>query len=113
MRILVILYILFLTACTQAVSQQPDANSKKDQEFYELLKQAKTAQATNRARIQAANEHTKQIVTKTVKNISTLKTTVETLKVNLNEANKKLDSVIDLNTGNPYKLLPIDKVSDH
>ena len=113
MKYLVILYILFITACTQAISQKPSVDAKNDQDFYELLKKARTAQDKNRAVIQRASENTKQIVNKTVSNITTLKTTVQDLKVNLNEANKKLDSVVDANTGHSYELLPIDKVSDH
>jgi hypothetical protein len=111
MRLLPIVLILFITSCTQAISQKPSTDLKSDQDFYELLKKAKATRETIKLSIQSADEHTKQVVTKTVTNINNLKTSVEELKTDLNEANKKLDSVVDANTGNPYKLLPISKVS--
>ena len=111
MRLTVILLFVILSGCVQAVSQKPNKELKNDTEFYELLKKARETKEKTRARIQAADEYNKQVVSKTVTSITTLKTEVKELKTDLNEANKKLDSVVDANTGNSYKLLPIIKVS--
>jgi len=99
MRLLSLILILFLTACTLGVSQQPSEETKKEAEFHELLKKANATQETNRTTIKAADEKTSKIITTTTKNIVSLKNEVNQLKFQLNEANKKLDSTNDDSNG--------------
>lgn len=107
MRLLSLIPILFLTACTLGVSQQPSEEAKKEAEFHELLKKANAAKETNRTAIKAADAKTGKIITATTKNIVSLKNEVNQLKSQLNEANKKIDSVVLPDANVPFQLFSI------
>jgi seryl-tRNA synthetase len=107
MRLLSIILIISLTACTMVASQQPSEEAKKEAEFHELLKKANAAQETNRTSIKAADTKTSKIITTTTKNIVSLKNEVNQLKSQLNEANKKIDSVILPDANVPFQLFSI------
>jgi hypothetical protein len=106
MRLLTIILTLLLTACTMGVSQQPSKEAKKEIEFYEILKKANAAQEVNRTFIKTADNNSEKIITKTVTNIVSLKNEVKQLKTELNETNKKLDSV-NSNTGIKFRFSAI------
>ena len=106
MRISTVIFAFFLGGCT-LVGQQPSEETKKDSEFIELMKKAKQTQEVNKVAIQAADQKTGEIITKTANQIVSLKAEVKQLKSELNEANKKLDS-IDAPIGNiKFELLPV------
>jgi septal ring factor EnvC (AmiA/AmiB activator) len=106
MRLLSIILIISLTACTMVASQQPSEEAKKEAEFHELLKKANAAQEVNRTSIKAADHNSQKIITKTVTNIVSLKNEVKQLKTELNETNQKLDS-INSNTGIKFRFSAI------
>jgi hypothetical protein len=107
MRLLSLLPILFLTACTLGVSQQSSEEAKKEAEYYELLKKANAAQEINRTTIKAADTKTDKIITATTNNIISLKNEINHLKSELYEANKKIDSVILPDVDIPFQLFSI------
>jgi outer membrane biogenesis lipoprotein LolB len=107
MRFLSLIPILFLSACTLGVSQQPSEEAKKEAEFQQLIFQSKSAEEKNKLKIIEADKKTSEIITKTSNQIVSLKNEVKQLKSELNEANQKLDSVIIPDANVEFKLLPI------
>jgi seryl-tRNA synthetase len=88
------------------VSQQPSEEEKKEIEFYEILKKANATQEANRTFIKTVDEKTGKIIDVASKNIVSLKNEVKQLKTELNETNKKLDS-INSNTGAKFSFSAI------
>jgi seryl-tRNA synthetase len=112
MRTLIVIFGLFLGSCI-LVGQQPSEEVKKDNEFIELLKKVKQTQEVNKVTIQTADKKTGEIITKTANQIVSLKAEVKQLKSQLNEANKKLDS-IDAPLGNvKFELLPVSSSKEN
>ena len=107
MRLLSLIPMLFLSACTLGVSQQQSEEAKKEAEFRELLKKAIVTQETNRTIIREADTKTSKIITTTTNNIVSLKNEVNQLKSQLNEANKKIDSTILPDVDIPFQLFSI------
>ena len=101
MRLITIALMLFITACTQGISQKTSEEMKKEAEFQEVLKKANEQRAKNKSTIKAADEKTKQTIQKTAEKIVTLKEEVKELKQEINETNIK--------SGNApkFKFLPI------
>jgi uncharacterized phage infection (PIP) family protein YhgE len=93
MRLLTIILISLLTACTTGISQQTSEEAKKETEFHEILEKANAAQEVNRTFIKTADEKTGKIIQTTTKNIVSLKNEVKQLKTELNEINKNFDSI--------------------
>lgn len=112
MRLVIVIFGLFLTGCT-LVGQQPSEEAKKEAEFRELLNKAKITQAENKVKIEAVDKKTSQKITKTAKQIVVFKTEVKQLKTELNEVNKKLDSVTNDNLNIPFVLLPISSSQEN
>jgi len=106
MRALIVIFGLFLASCI-IVGQQPSEETKKDSEFIELMKKAKQTQEVNKIAIQTADQKTGEINTKTANQIVSLKAEVKQLKSELNEANKKLDSIDTPTNDIKFELLPI------
>jgi septal ring factor EnvC (AmiA/AmiB activator) len=106
MKGLIVIFALFLGSCI-LLGQQPNEEAKKDNEFVELLKKAKQTQEINKVAIQAADKKTGEIITKTANQIVSLKAEVKQLKSELNEANKKLDSIDAPITDIKFELLPV------
>jgi septal ring factor EnvC (AmiA/AmiB activator) len=106
MRALIVIFGLFLASCI-IVGQQPSEETKKDSEFIELMKKIKQTQEVNKVAIQAADQKTGEIITKTANQIVSLKAEVKQLKSELNEANKKLDSIDAPINNVKFELLPI------
>jgi len=106
MRALIVIFGLFLASCI-IVGQQPSEEAKKDSEFIELLQKAKQTQEVNKVAIQAADNKTSEIITKTANQIVSLKAEVKQLKSELNEANKKLNSIDAPVSNIKFELLPV------
>lgn len=106
MKVYIVIVGLFLTGCT-LVGQQPNEEAKKEAEFKELMNKVKITQEINKAKIKDADKKTSEKITKAAKQIVSLKTEVKQLKTDLNEANKKLDSIINDNVDIKFVLLPI------
>jgi hypothetical protein len=103
MRILSLLPILFYTSCASGVSQPSNEDLKKDAEFNELLKRAKSAQEINTSVIELANEKSGKMIVSTTKNIVSLKSEIKELKQELYEASKKPDSVAFPDVDMPFQ----------
>jgi predicted RNase H-like nuclease (RuvC/YqgF family) len=106
MRTLIVIFGLFLASCI-IVGQQPSEETKKDSEFVELLKKAKQTQEINKVAIQEADKKTGEMITKAANQIVSLKAEVKQLKSELNEANKKLDSIDAPISNVKFDLLPV------
>lgn len=106
MRPIIVIFGLFLTGCT-LVGQQPNDEAKREAEFKELMNKVKLTQEVNKVAIQIADKKASEKITKTSKQIVTLKQEVKQLKTELNEANKKLDSISNDNVDIKFNLLPI------
>ena len=107
MRLITIILMLFITACTEGVSQKTSEEMKKEAEFQEVMRKANEQRAKNHATIKAADEQTKQTIQKTAEKIVTLKQEVTELKQEINETNIK--------SGNApkFKFLPISDSADN
>ena len=106
MRTIIVIFGLFLSSCFLA-GQKPSEEAKKDQEFLQLLQNSKKVQEVNKVVIQNADKKTSEIITKTSNQIVSLKKEVRQLKSQLNEANKKLDSISTVDPGIQFNLLPV------
>jgi seryl-tRNA synthetase len=106
MRVIAVIMILFFSACL-IIGQTPSEEAKKDNEFVELMKKVKQTQEVNKVAIQAADKKTGEIITKTANQIVSLKAEVKQLKSELNEANKKLDSIDAPVSNIKFELLPV------
>jgi len=107
MRLIIIILMLFITACTEGVSQKTSEEMKREAEFQEVMRKANEQRAKNHATMKAADEQTKQTIQKTAEKIVTLKEEVTELKQEINEINIK--------SGNApkFKLLPISDSTDN
>ena len=106
MRTIIVIFGIFLAGCS-LIGQQKNEETKKDREFLELLNKSKQIQSINQEKIQEADKKTSQIIQRTSSQIVSLKKEVKQLKSELNEANKKLDSVRNDNIDIKFSLLPV------
>lgn len=106
MRTIIVIFGIFLGSCS-LIGQQPSEEAKKEAEFKELMNKVKLSQEVNKAKIQAVDKKTSEKITKAAKQIVSLKSEVKQLKTELNEANKKLDSVSSDAVDIKFNLLPI------
>lgn len=104
--ILLIFLTLSLYSCTTLVGQKQDEEFLKDQQLMKLMNQFSATSANNKMAQGKADNKAKQIVTKAVETIVTLKDENKALKLELNEKNDKLNGIIN-DTGSKFKLLPI------
>ena len=107
MRYIIILYILFSTACINATSQNNNEELSKDREYYEILKKAEEVRQRNKLVMDSIDKKTSEIVEKTTEQIVSLKQEVKQLKQELNETN------IKPTTNTKFKLLPISDSTDN
>jgi predicted nucleic acid-binding Zn-ribbon protein len=80
-------------SCASGVGQPSSEEAKKEAEFNELLKRAKSAQEINNSAIESANQESGKLIISTTKNIVSLKSEIKELKNELYEVSKKPDSV--------------------
>lgn len=106
MRLVIIILMIFITACTQGISQKTSEEMKKEAEFQEVMRKANEQRAKNQATMKAADEKTKQTIQKTAEQIVTLKQEVKELKQEINETTVKPSN------GTKFKLLPIANGAD-
>jgi uncharacterized coiled-coil DUF342 family protein len=107
MRLINIILMLFITACTEGVGQKTSEEMKKEAEFQEIMRKVNEQRNKNHATIKAADEKTSQTIQKTAEKIVTLKQEVNELKQEINETNIK--------SGNApkFKFLPISDSTDN
>jgi hypothetical protein len=107
MKAILLIFLTFsLYSCTNLVGQKQDEEFLKDQELMKLMNQFSATSANNQMAQGKADNKAKQIVTKAVETIVTLKDEIKALKLELNEKNDKLNGIIN-DTGSKFKLLPI------
>jgi uncharacterized protein HemX len=106
MKAVIIIFGIFLSGCF-LVGQQKNDEIEKEKEFLMLLQKSKQTQEVNKVAIKAADKKTSEIITKTANQIVSLKAEVNQLKSELNEANKKPDSVIIPDANVEFKLFSI------
>jgi len=100
MRLLLLL--IFLVGCS---SPEVKTESNETQAIDSILEQSKRSFVTADSVGRKSDEFINTKVTKTVKQISTLKEEVKTLKAENNELKTKLDDAVD--AGKPFQLLPV------
>jgi len=101
MRLLLLL-LIFLVGCS---SPEVKTESNETQAIDSILEQSERSFVTADSVGRKSDEFVNSKVTKTVKQISTLKEEVKTLKAENNELKTKLDDAID--AGKPFQLLPV------
>jgi hypothetical protein len=106
MKLITIILMLFITACTEGISQKTSEEMKKEAEFQEVIRKANEQRAKNHATMKAADEQTKQTIQKTTEKIVTLKQEITELKQEINEVN------IKYGVAPKFKLLPISDSTD-
>jgi hypothetical protein len=107
MKAILLIFLTFsLYSCTTLVGQKQDEEFLKDQELIKLMNQFSATSANNQMAQGKADNKAKQIVTKAVETIVTLKDENKALKLELNEKNDKLNRIIN-DSGSKFKLLPI------
>lgn len=110
MKALYIPLILLVIGCQPKVNEQ----TKTDESINEIDSIINHSEQTFAATSEASAKSDSTInekVEKTVKQITTLKATVQQLKAENNELKIKLDSVDD--PGKPFQLLPVSSNKDH
>jgi TolA-binding protein len=100
MRLLLLL--IFLVGCS---SPEVKTESNETQAIDSILEQSERSFVTADSVGRESDEFVNSKVTKTVKQISTLKEEVKTLKAENNELKTKLDDAVD--AGKPFQLLPV------
>jgi uncharacterized coiled-coil DUF342 family protein len=101
MRLLSILLILLVSCGSPETNIQENETQSIDSILEQSQKSFVSADSVGRK----SDEFINRKVTKTVKQITTLKEEVKTLKAENNELKVKLDSVDDV--GKPFQLLPV------
>jgi tRNA C32,U32 (ribose-2'-O)-methylase TrmJ len=109
-RFIPFLAMAVLYGCTQAISQQPSEDAKRDAEFEKLLQQARQTREKTKIYLQEADKETVKLVEKTKEKIMVLEEEVTVLKETINEI-KNTNDTADLNIG--FKLLPVSGDQDH
>ena len=94
--------LIFLVGCT---SPETNVQNNETQSVDSILEQSQRSFVTADSANKQSDELINRKVTKTVKQITTLKEEVKTLKAENNELKVKLDSVDDV--GKPFSLLPV------
>ena len=100
MRLLLLL--IFLVGCS---SPEVKTESNETQAIDSILEQSERSFVTADSVGRESDEFVNSKVTKTVKQNSTLKEEVKTLKAENNELKTKLDDAVD--AGKPFQLLPV------
>lgn len=100
MRLLLLL--IFLVGCS---SPEVKTESNETQAIDSILEQSERSFVAADSVGRKSDEFVNSKVTKTVKQISTLKEEVKTLKAENNELKTKLDDAVD--AGKPFQLLPV------
>lgn len=100
MRLLLLL--IFLVGCS---SPEIKTESNETQAIDSILEQSERSFVTADSVGRESDKFVNSKVTKTVKQISTLKEEVKTLKAENNELKNKLDDAVD--AGKPFQLLPV------
>lgn len=100
MRLLLLL--IFLVGCS---SPEIKTESNETQAIDSILEQSERSFVTADSVGRESDKFVNSKVTKTVKQISTLKEEVKTLKAENNELKTKLDDAVD--AGKPFQLLPV------
>jgi cell shape-determining protein MreC len=105
---LVFLFLIFLVSCNS-----PELNVQNDepQAVDSILEQSQRSFVTADSANKQSDELINRKVTKTVKQITTLKEEVKTLKEENNELKTKLDDAVD--AGKPFQLLPVSNGKDN
>ena len=101
MRLLFV-FLILLVGCN---SPETNTQNNEDQAVDSILEQSQRSFVTADSVGRKSDEFINTKVTKTVKQITTLKEEVKTLKAENNELKVKLDSVDDV--GKPFSLLPV------
>ena len=99
---LVFLLLIFLVGCG---SPETNIQENETQSIDSILEQSQKSFVSADSVGRKSDEFINRKVTKTVKQITTLKEEVKTLKAENNELKVKLDSVDDV--GKPFQLLPV------
>lgn len=102
--------ILLVYACNTATSQQTD-DLKREEDFLNAIKNAKETTQAAQAIQRSADEKTQRAVENAANTIVSLKKEVQELKQDLNEANKKLDS-IGVDRGIKFDIRPISGIEE-
>jgi len=105
---LIFLLLILLVGCS---SPETNMQSNETQSVDSILEQSEKSFITADSVGRKSDELINRKVTKTVKQITTLKEEVKTLKEENNELKTKLDDAVD--AGKPFKLLPVSNGKDN
>ena len=100
--------LIFLVGCT---SPETNVQNNETQSVDSILEQSQRSFVTADSVGRESDQFINTKVTKTVKQITTLKEEVKTLKEENNELKTKLDDAVD--AGKPFKLLPVSNGKDN
>lgn len=109
MRTLYFLALIMLIGCQPKVNEKIETNESINKIDSIINQSQQTFAASNQASAKSDSTITEK-VEKTVKQITTLQTTVQQLKAENNELKVKLDSADD--PGKPFQLLPVSGNKD-
>jgi ABC-type transporter Mla subunit MlaD len=103
-NLLIVIFIGMSMSCGLIGAQSPDAETKKDLEFNDMIENANKNVSKNGEVQQKAAQKANEIVDKAADKITTLKSEVSQLKTQLNETKAKLDSANSIDDSKPFSI---------
>lgn len=105
MKTYFIIFLFFLTSCVR--EENIELESVIDNNLDSILSRSSRNITTSDTLQKYVESQTTEIITKTVKSIDNLKEKNTELKIELKNANKKIDNITNVNVGTKFNLLPI------
>lgn len=105
MKTYFIIFLFFLTSCVR--EENIELESVIDNNLDSILSRSSKNITTSDTLQKYVESQTTEIITKTVKSIDNLKEKNKELKIELKDANKKIDNITNVNVGTKFNLLPI------
>lgn len=105
MKTYFIIFLFFLTSCVR--EENIELESVIDNNLDSILSRSSRNITTSDTLQKYVESQTTEIITKTVKSIDNLKEKNTELKIELKDANKKIDNITNVNVGTKFNLLPI------
>lgn len=111
MKTYFIIFLFFLTSCVR--EENIELESVIDNNLDSILSRSSRNITTSDTLQKYVESQTTEIITKTVKSIDNLKEKNTELKIELKDANKKIDNITNVNVGTKFNLLPISDVKEN
>lgn len=106
-----IIFLIFLVSCVREenMDMKEDVIMKEygDYNLDSILSRSSRNITSSDTLQKYVENQTTEIITKTVKSIDDLKEKNTDLKIELKDANKKIDNITNVNVGTKFNLLPI------